>query len=1239
MKNQPLIKAPTQRQLFTLRLMIFLGVVSMVFFMSEVTSESVRGNGVLYAMLMTTFFFTGLTTLYEWYHYFSITILEVPPANKTFTVDIFTTFCAGEPYEMIEETLGAIAAITYPHTAYLCDEADDPYLRRLCTQLGVQHVTRLEKKDAKAGNINNALRRSSGELCVVLDPDHVPSPDFLDPIVPYFNDPEIGFVQIVQAYKNSEESLIAKGAAQQTYQFYGPMMMTMNRYGTVPAIGANCTFRREALESIGGHAAGLAEDMHTAMQLHAKGWKSIYLPMILARGLVPSTLSAYYQQQLKWSRGVFDLLINVYPKLFMQFTLRQKIHYAFIPLHYLSGISFFLNFLIPVISLCFAISPMKMDIAEFGLIALPFLTVIVLVRQFVQWWVMEDTERGFHVIGGILMIGTWWVFILGFLYTLFGVKVPYLPTPKDGKETNNRLLNVPNLLILCLSLFSITYGLYTDWNPYNLTMSIFAGLNAAFMGLIVLLSKQPYFWALAVHYRWLNSGLRFLHEVKGHFWIIRRQIYSVVRRMPLFLSILTTCPIIYLVEVQRKTPSPTVYKDHRADFFLTGTDASSANTQGAFFSLGPEEKTRFDCLFFNVPWGSGYVSTPALDTVYRKGSLPMITWVLPSRLTDDVPMYEQIVRGQEDGYLLRFCRQFKALNRPVFVCFAPEAGIQPNPAARTSEAFRAAWRYIHDFFHTQGVYQVVWVWNSGTPDLIDRYFPGRRYIDWIAVSSLTKARGSLPIKKQYWSFHKHPVFQMGLPVMLVENENCSLSEKELQSIRTSYSEIKGAVINGKTVRSLDSLRDINDLTDRSGRLLRKQNRFRDVRPEPVLMLLTSYGAAPKNRILSTPPSAFSQATRGINYTKARDWTNSISPFRMSDLLEDFHEMKAFGINTVKHSGPGIYDRNIVRAAEQTGMKLNFSFWIDDHLDFVEEKTKLEQLRADILAVVSSYKEHKNIIGWNIGNAVFQELQFRYFKPDLIVQQDAYLFFVQSLVYAIRQIDPSRPITIDVTLAEDLPKTVEQLHRLMPEVHAYGIILKSRKADHWSLLQKLEAPYFFTNISVAQYAALRPKMGIFIANWQDDFNRELVSFDGIKDFRRRNKASFFRLQHLWKGTKAPTPPPTVKILKPALVTVPSTSLTYHALVYKQPTWYFADSLPTKLQFEWRLVRLGQFEQTLSMKELGTGPKIEVNIPEDPSMYRLYLYVVRGTTVVDIIHTTLNTPLVVDKKRPAGSNFPH
>lgn len=528
-----------------LRLMISVGILSMCFFLYSVLSVSVRGYAPLYWMLIAGFVFSCLTLLHEWYHYLFITVPPPRQASRLYSVDIFTTFCAGEPYDMIVETLTAIQAITYPHETYLCDEADAPYLRGVCARLGVHHVTRTEKVNAKAGNINNALRVSTGELCVVLDPDHVPFPDFLDRIVAHFDNPEIGYVQIVQAYKNHGEGLIAKGAAQQTYQFYGPMMMTMNHYGTVLAIGANCTFRRTALESIGGHAAGLAEDMHTSMQLHAKGWKSVYVPAVLARGLVPSTLSAYYKQQLKWSRGVFDLFVHVYPKLFGHFTWRQRLHYGTIPLHYLSGFIFLINFLIPVLALVLGVSPMHFDLADFALVLLPLSACTVLIRHFVQWWVMEDEERGFHVMGGLLMIGTWWIYILGVLYTFTGKKIPYVPTPKDGNEANNWPLNIPNLVVLAVSLAAIAYGLYQDLNPYNLIMAGFAGVNCFFMCFTIAASRQPQLREVSDRFPFLKSLRKGIREFKGHFWILRRRIYSGVRSSAFLLTILLVSSITY----------------------------------------------------------------------------------------------------------------------------------------------------------------------------------------------------------------------------------------------------------------------------------------------------------------------------------------------------------------------------------------------------------------------------------------------------------------------------------------------------------------------------------------------------------------------------------------------------------------------------------------------------------------------------------------------------------------------
>ena len=538
---------PTKRQKIFIRIMIAVGILSMGFMCYELLQPVNRGYPPLYWALLLTLLILSGKLVHEWYHYFNIAFPPPLPRSKTFTVDVFTTFCPGEPYDMIENTLLAIKNIRYPHETYLCDEANDPRLVEFCKEHGIHHVTRTKKVNAKAGNINNALRHAKGEICLILDPDHVPEPHFLDEIVPYFNDDNIGYVQTVQAYDNIHESLISKGAAQQTFQFYGPMMMCMNSYGTVQAIGANCTFRRKALDSIGGHAAGLAEDMHTAMQLHSKGWKSVYVPKILTRGLVPSTLSAYLKQQLKWSRGVFELLFTTYPKVFGKLTWPQRIHYGILPFFYLISLAFMLNFFIPVIALFTGLMPIKIDLIEFLLLTSPLLVSSLLVRQYVQKWVMEERERGLHIVGGLLLIGTWWIHFTGFVYSLLRKNVPYVPTPKDDKEENNWPLHVPNILILLLSLAAIVYGFIEERGLYYYMMASLAFLNAMFMVFNILAGRQQSYRRVIDNNEKLSKLDWEIRKIRIAIWKFNHGVFRGVRKVALVFVLLAAGMAVYLL--------------------------------------------------------------------------------------------------------------------------------------------------------------------------------------------------------------------------------------------------------------------------------------------------------------------------------------------------------------------------------------------------------------------------------------------------------------------------------------------------------------------------------------------------------------------------------------------------------------------------------------------------------------------------------------------------------------------
>ncbi|WP_162052512.1 glycosyltransferase family 2 protein [Pontibacter pamirensis] len=534
-------KSLKRKEITTIRIMIVLGLVTLFIFLFWFFDDSHVGYAPLYWMLTTALGFKLLRTLHEWYHYFNVSKPLKPDLKTDFTVDVFTTSYPGEPHSMIINTLEAIQQIRYPHTSYLCDEGDDPILKEVCRRLGVIHVTRTEKIDAKAGNINNALQHATGDICLILDPDHVPAPEFLDEVLPYFEDPAIGFVQVVQAYSNNKESIVAYGAAEQTYSFYGPIMMGMNSYGTVQAIGANCTFRREALDSIGGHAAGLAEDMHTAMLMHAKGWKSVYVPKILTRGLVPATLASYYKQQIKWARGTFELLFTVYPKLFSSFTWAQKTHYLTLPLYYFFGVFNLIDFLIPVLSLVLAEFPWYVSLGEFLVMFGPFFCVSICIRHYAQRWLLEKKENGFHLFGGILRTGTWWVFCLGLVYSILRIKVPYIPTPKDDKPKNNFILSLPNIIVCVLTLWAIyyyqsTYG-YLFHNPYVQMMTMFALVNFLILGSVVLIGQEQILAFFNRKFLEAPSLQPVLKPIRKRFGRTRHGFYSVIRHVAIFITI------------------------------------------------------------------------------------------------------------------------------------------------------------------------------------------------------------------------------------------------------------------------------------------------------------------------------------------------------------------------------------------------------------------------------------------------------------------------------------------------------------------------------------------------------------------------------------------------------------------------------------------------------------------------------------------------------------------------------
>jgi cellulose synthase (UDP-forming) len=409
------------------------------------------GQATLFVLLSLAFWYAVSRIVLGWVNYAAIAKPEHRVAPPDLRVAIFTTSTPGEPLSMFDRTLAACRRIRYPHTTYLLDDTRDPRFRELAERHDAVCLELLDVPGAKAGKINRALAATTEDFVLVLDPDHIPFPELLDRVLGHFDDDRVGFVQVAQAYYNQSRSFTAAGAAQQTYAFYGPGQMGLYGHRACVAIGANCTFRRTALESIGGHGIGLAEDLVTAIRIHAAGWKSVYVPEVVSRGLVPEDLGSFYRQQLKWARGVYEVAFSELPHLARKLAWRQRLSYLTIGTYYLFGVTTPLFLLIPYIYLWFGVQPAAMRFAEFLTVVAPVGLVGVVMYLVVQRWLCDRaTERGLHWRGLALKIACWPIFLAGTVLAIGRADVPYIPTAKEAVRGRFVRLAWPQIALLLL---------------------------------------------------------------------------------------------------------------------------------------------------------------------------------------------------------------------------------------------------------------------------------------------------------------------------------------------------------------------------------------------------------------------------------------------------------------------------------------------------------------------------------------------------------------------------------------------------------------------------------------------------------------------------------------------------------------------------------------------------------------------------------------------------------------------
>lgn len=362
------------------------------------------------------------------------------PDDRLPTVDVYIP-SYNESADLLAATIAAATQMDYPvdkFNVYLLDDGgtdqkcnqSDPdkaaeaiarraELQSLCLEMGINYITRARNEHAKAGNMNNALQQTNGQIIVVFDADHAPARQFLRETVGYFAlDRRLFLVQTPHFFINPdpvEKNLQTfDRMPSENEMFYGTIQKGLDKWNGAFFCGSAALISRRALESVGGFSGiSITEDCETALDLHKRGWNSLYVDKPLIAGLQPESLVSFIGQRSRWCRGMVQILVLKNPLLARNISLKQRICYVSSMFYWLFPIPRMIFLLSPFLYIFFSMQIFQANAQEF----FAYVSIYMLTHMSIQnylhgstrWpWVSEAYE---YVQTIYLVKGIWGVLL------------------------------------------------------------------------------------------------------------------------------------------------------------------------------------------------------------------------------------------------------------------------------------------------------------------------------------------------------------------------------------------------------------------------------------------------------------------------------------------------------------------------------------------------------------------------------------------------------------------------------------------------------------------------------------------------------------------------------------------------------------------------------------------------------------------------------------------------------------
>jgi len=285
-------------------------------------------------ILGSYFFILVILAVYGWHRYYLVysymknkdRVPGPPPAWDGPLPPVTVQLPIYNEMYVVDRLLQATARLDYPRELLeiqvLDDSTDETVdaaqaaVARLAAQgFDVKYLHRADRSGFKAGALDAGLKAARGGFVAIFDADFIPTSDFLQRTIPYFQDPKVALVQARWGHVNADYSLLTKA---QSILLDGHFVLEhggRNRAGHFFNFnGTAGVWRREVIPAAGGWQHDtLTEDLDLSYRAQLLGWKFLFLPDLVAPAEVPVEMNAFKSQQHRWAKGSIQVCLKLLP--------------------------------------------------------------------------------------------------------------------------------------------------------------------------------------------------------------------------------------------------------------------------------------------------------------------------------------------------------------------------------------------------------------------------------------------------------------------------------------------------------------------------------------------------------------------------------------------------------------------------------------------------------------------------------------------------------------------------------------------------------------------------------------------------------------------------------------------------------------------------------------------------------------------------------------------------------------